>query len=139
MANEIGAAIGTALKIGTTAVAGLTSIGGLELSADTIDVTTLDVTDGYRTFIQGLKDAGEVSISGFFDAGDTTGQQALLTALDAGTETAMTIVFPTTIGYTWTFNAIVTGFSTGAELEDAVTFEATLKVSGKPTLAASGA
>lgn len=132
------AALGTALKIGTSAVAGLTSIGGLELSADTIDVTTLDSVDGYRKYIGGLKDAGEVAISGFFNPTDTTGQQTLLTALESGAETEMSIVFPTTIGYTWSFNAIVTGFSTGAELEDAVTFESTLKVSGKPTLAASG-
>ena len=132
------AALGTKLKIGTNAVARLTSIGGLEVSADTIDVTTLDSVDGYREYIGGLKDAGEVAISGFFDPTDTTGQQALLTALESGAETAMSIVFPTAIGYTWSFNAIVTGFSTGAELEDAVTFESTLKVSGKPTLAASG-
>ena len=132
------AALGTKLKIGTNAVAGLTSIGGLEVSADTIDVTTLDSVDGYREYIGGLKDAGEVAISGFFDQTDTTGQQALLTALESGAETAMSIVFPEAIGYTWSFNAIVTKFATGAELEDAVTFESTLKVSGKPTLAASG-
>ena len=50
-------ALGTTLSIGEvpTLVAGLTSIGGLELSADTIDVTTLDSEDGYREFIGGFK------------------------------------------------------------------------------------
>lgn len=132
-----GAALGTKLKIGTAEVGKLTSIGGLEISADTIEITALDSADGYREFTGGLKDGGEVSISGYFDSGDTDGQIALMTALNTGASTAMTIVFPTAIGFTWTFNGIVTGFATGAELEDAVTFEGTIKVTGKPTLAAT--
>lgn len=127
------AALGTKLKIGANSIATLTSIGGLELSADTIDVTTLD-SDGYREFIQGLKDAGEVAISGFFNPADTNGQKALYDNFDSGALTAFSIVFPSNMGAEWGFNAIVTGFSTGAEMEDAVTFEASLKVSGKPTL-----
>ena len=63
---------GTKLKIGANSIAELTSIGGLSLSADTIDVTTLD-SDGYREFIQGMKDGGEVSISGYFNPADTNG------------------------------------------------------------------
>jgi predicted secreted protein len=123
------AAMGTTLKKGTTAIANLTSIGGLDLSADTIETTTLDTASGYRTFRQGLKDAGEVSLSGYFDPVD---HQGLLTDFEAGTETAYTIEFPG--GAKWDFNAVVTGYSTGAEMEDNVSFEATLKVSGKPTL-----
>ncbi|CEG26011.1 phage tail tube protein [Bacillus sp. B-jedd] len=126
MANS---AMGTKLKKGTTAVAELTSIGGLELSADTTETTTLDSPDGYRTFTQGLKDAGEVSISGYFDP---TAHQGLLTDFESGAETAYTIEFP--FGAKWEFNAIVTGYSTGAEMEDNVSFESTLKVSGKPKL-----
>lgn len=133
----VGAAFGTKLKIATAEVAALTSIGGLELSADTIETTALDSTDGYRTFVGGLKDGGEISLSGFFDGADADGQQALLTAFNSGASTAMTIVFPTTVGFTWTFNGIVTGFATGAELEDAVAFEASIKVTGKPALAAT--
>ncbi len=49
----VGAAFGTKLKIATAEVAKLTSVGGLELSADTIDVTALDSTDGFREFVGG--------------------------------------------------------------------------------------
>lgn len=132
-----GAAMGTALKIGASTVAELTSIGGLELSADTIETTALDSTDGYRTYIGGLKDGGEVALSGFFKGSDANGQQALLANLNDGSVDTYSIVFPTAIGYTWSFSGIVVGFSTGAEMEDAVTFEASIKVSGKPTLAAT--
>lgn len=126
-------AFGTKLLQGVTEVAKLTSIGGLDISADTIDVTVLNSPDGYREFIQGLRDAGEVSFSGFFKA-DDSGQNGLLTALNNGAVQGYTIEFPITIGAEWTFDAIVTGFVTGAELEDAVSFEGTLKLTGKPSL-----
>lgn len=128
------AALGTALKIGANAIASLSSVGGISLSADTIDTTALDTTGGYRTFIAGFKDAGEVSMSGFFDPSDTTGQAALYAAFGTGAVTAFSIVFPSTMGASWAFDGVVTGFSTGASTSDAVTFDATIKVSGVPAL-----
>jgi predicted secreted protein len=126
--------MGTKLKIGANSITELTSIGGLELSADTLESTTLDSLNGYRTFIQGLKDAGEVSVSGFFNPGDLNGQKAMYDAFESGMLTAFTILFPALLGASWDFNGIVTGFSTGAELEDGISFESTIKVSGKPSL-----
>jgi len=136
MAGTAAAAVGTVLKIATSTVAGLTSISGLSLSADTIDTTALDSTGGYRSFIGGFKDGGEVSLSGFLIYADA-GQLAIYTAFGSGAVTAFTIVFPDDIGATWAFNGVVTAYTTGAELEDAVSFEATIKVSGAPTLAAT--
>lgn len=126
-------AMGTTLKKGTTAVAGLKSIAGLEISAESIDVTALDTTGGYKTFIAGAKDAGEVKITGFFiaDAFDT-----MHTDFEAGTVATYTIEFPdrvTTTGSKWGFSAVITKLSTGADVGGAVSFEATLKVSGQPT------
>ena len=130
---SIGRAIGTAFKVGTYSVGKLKSIGGLELSAETLDVTCLDSTGDYREFIRTFKDAGEVPLSGFFDKNDT-GQTQLKAAFDAGTAYSMSIVFPTTISANWAFNGIVTQFSTGAEVEGAVTLDAAVKVTGQPTL-----
>ncbi len=130
-------ALGTKLKIGTdvsaVAVAGLTSIGGLELSADTIDVTTLDSDGGYREFIAGFKDAGEVSLEGFLELEQGKGQKELYDLYDSGEEEDFTILFPKNMG-SWQFKGVVTGFSTGASLEDPLSFSATIKVTGKPTL-----
>jgi len=128
-------AVGTTLTIGANSVVGLTSIGGLELSAESIDVTTLSSDGGYREFIGGFKDGGEVSVSGFFEPGDTTGQMAMYNAFESGSTDSYSIIFPSELGASWIFNGVVTGFSTGAELEEAVSFEATIKVSGKPSLA----
>lgn len=122
-------ALGTKLKKGTTEIGELTSIGGLELSADTIETTTL--SDEWRTFAQGLKDAGEVSLSGYFDP---TQHESLYVDFKDGVAATYTIDFPSTLGAKWEFSGIVTAYSTGAEMEDNISFEATLKVSGEPTL-----
>lgn len=130
------AAKGTSFSIGTQVVGSLKSIGGVKVSADTIDVTTIDNADGYKEFLGGFKDGGEVSLSGYFDYADA-GQKALYTAFESGSVTECVITFPSAIGAKWTFDGVVTAYETGAELEDAVSFDCTVKVSGKPTLEAS--
>lgn len=129
--------VGTRIKIGTTFIAGLTSIDAPPRSAETMDTTTLDSPGGYRTFIGGFKDGGEVTLSGFFEAGDA-GQIALNNAFEAGTLQNFEIVFPPEMGASWSFQAVVTAFQGGtAELENLLAFEATVKISGPPTLATS--
>lgn len=127
-------AMGTRLKIGANYIAGLTSVSGIDLTADTIDVTTLESADNYREFIQGMRDGGEVSVSGFFEPSDTNGQNQLYSLFNSGAVTAFSILFPSTLGAEWTFNGIVTQATTNAEMEEAATFEATIKVTGKPSL-----
>lgn len=130
--------VGTTFKMGaltaTTAIGGLTSIGGIEVSADTVDVTALDSDGGYREFLMGFKDAGDVSLEGYLDDTDA-GQAAAYTALESGEVQTCEIAFPN--GSKWSFKGIITGFSTSASLEDAVSFSATVKVSGKPTFVIS--
>ncbi len=126
--------IGTKLLINANEVMGLTSIGGLSLTAETMDKTTLSSTGAYREFMGGFKDGGEVPVSGYFEPSDTNGQNALYNAFESGATTPFQIVFPATMGASWVFNGVVTGFSTSADLEDIIGFEATIKVSGKPTL-----
>lgn len=127
-------AMGTKLKIGAYSIASLKSIGGMDIKADTIETTTLDSTGGYRTFMQGLKDGGEVPISGFFEPSDVNGQIALYNALGTGELLDFSVLFPSALGASWDFQGIVTGIKTDAAMEDAVPFEATIKVSGQPSL-----
>ena len=129
-------ALGTKLQIGkvtAVTVAGLTSIGGLELSADTIDVTTHDNDGGYREFITGFKDAGEVSLEGYLELEEGKGQKNLYDLFESGDVEDFTILFPDNM-WSWEFKGVVTGFSTSADLEDPLSFSCTIKVSGKPTL-----
>ena len=129
-------ALGTTLNVNSKAVGGLTTINGIEISAEAVDLTALDNTSGYREKEPGFKDAGEVTVSGFLDGADA-GQAEMYTLLNSGDTAPCTIVFPAKINKTWAFSAGVSRFVTGAELEGGVTFEATLLVTGQPTLAAS--
>lgn len=135
--GKVTRALGTTISKGTVPelIGGLTSIGGIEITADTMDVTTLDSAGGYRESIGTFKDAGEVPIEGFFDH-TSAGQIAMQDSMDAGTAEDYTITFPTTPVTTWKFKGIVTAFKVGdAELDGAIAFGSTIKISGKPVLA----
>lgn len=141
VANGAIKGMGTKLSGGsagtTTTIAYLTAIQGLDLSAATIETTALDTTGGYKTYIGGMKDAGDISITGHFDPSKHTG---LLTDFNAGTVNPYIIEFSdkgTTNGTQWTFNAIVTEYKTSPDMSNLVTFDAKLKVSGAPTLVPS--
>ena len=123
--------LGTTISKGGTLIGGLTDISGVDMSADQIDVTTLDSTGGYKTYIAGFKDAGEVGLSGFFNSGDS-GQTAMVTSFNSGIEDIYIVTFPG--GVTWTFNGIVTKLTTGASVADPVKFETTIKVTSQPIL-----
>lgn len=130
--------VGTKFTIGETAVGGLTSIGGVEISAETTDVTALDNTTGYKEYLGGFKDGGEVPLEGFLDGNDA-GQDAMYTAMEDQEVHQFAIVFPEAIGKTWTFPGVVTKFATSAALNDGIKFSASVKVTGKPSLAKSAA
>lgn len=132
--SDAKSAFGTTLKKSAVAIAELTSIGGPSLSADTLDVSTHDSASGYREFVQGMRDGGEISIEGNFIPGNA-GQIALKTDFDDGSSDEYVITFPASMATTWTFNAIITGFETSAPFDDKASFTATMKVTGKPTLA----
>lgn len=131
---------GTKFTYATHLVGLLTSVSGVDMSTDTIDTTALDSTDGFKTFVASYRDAGEIQVQGHFVGGATgdVGQQAMVTDFLAGLNTAQacSIEFNdkvVTSGSKWTFNAVVTNLKTDAPMNGVVSFEAKLKISGKPT------
>ena len=138
--RSVGTKLLIAPKTGNTdvAVGGLKSISGIDVNADEVEVTDMGNTDGYREYLPGFKDGGEVPVSGYMD-GEDDGQDRMYELLESGDVVDCKIQFPAKIGKTWSFKAGVTKFTTSADVDDAITFEATLKVSGKPTLAATTA
>lgn len=132
--------VGTIIKANSTPVGGLTSISGIEESTETIDVTTLDSEGGSREFIAGFSSPGEVSLEGFLLAGSSgleSGQLVMKNLKDSGAGGNFEIVFPNNLGL-WRFKGIVTSFGTSFALEDAISFSATITVSGKPQLIFGG-
>ena len=91
--------VGTVFNIDDQKVGGLSSISGVEISSETTDVTALDNTTGYKEFLGGFKDGGEISLEGFLD-GDDAGQDAMYAAMDDQEEHNFSIVFPKAIGKT---------------------------------------
>ena len=125
--------VGTKFMIDKTAVGSLSSITGVEVSSDTTEVTALDNATGYREYLGGFKDGGEVPIEGYLD-GEDQGQEAVYAALEDQEAHDFVIQFPKAIGKTWNFKGVVTKFATSASTDDAIKFSATVKVSGKPSL-----
>lgn len=132
------ASVGTTLTVNIKAVGGLKSIDGIDVNADSVEVTDLANSTGYKEFVAGFKDPGEVSVSGYMD-GEDAGQNEMYTLLNSGAIADCSIKFPAAIGKTWTFKAAVTEFKTGVDVSDAITFDAKLKISGQPVLAATAA
>lgn len=129
-------AFGTTFKWNNVSVAGLTAINGIELTTATANVSNHLSADGFEEFLPGMHTAGDVSIEGFFDYADTTGQQAMITDHNAGTSRTAIITFPTATGTTWTFTGYITNIKVGdAGLDGAIPFSATIKPTGKPTFA----
>lgn len=129
---------GTLFKIGNgatpevfTTVGEVTSITPPGMSRDAIDATHEESPDGWREFIGGLKDGGEVALELNFVPGSAT-TILLLAEIEAAPGNKQ-IVFTT--GEVFSFRALCTNFEPEAPLDDKMVASATYKVSGKPTLA----
>ena len=110
-------------------ISGLTSIGEVGVESDEIDVTTLSSTGGFKEFIAGFKDAGEVSLAGYIS--DEKQVEALLTLASSQSIEKWTITTPN--GATWKFDAFVKSFKESEATIDGVRgFSASLRISGEP-------
>lgn len=114
-----------------TAIAEINSIDGPNKSRDTIDVTSLDSTGGYREFIASFRDGGEVTLEMNFTRDGYVDMNA-----DFETDTLVDyqIVLPDTSNTTLDFSGLVTSLGLGVPLDDKVTAPVTIKVSGQVIL-----
>jgi hypothetical protein len=121
-----------------TTIAQCGDINGPALVANTYDTTTHDNTlAGYKDFIPGLRDAGEVTVKLYFDATNPTHKNAgtgLLASFNSNTVHNYKIV---PAGYSptlsWTFSAFITKMGAFTYPVDGVqAAEVTFKIKGKP-------
>jgi len=115
-------------------IAEITSIGDVSVTRDDIEVTHYDSDDGYKEFIAGLADGGELTIEGNFIVGDTNGQLGLKADYEAGTIQSFELALPNDVNSSWEIQASVTSFGSSQPIGDKIGFSATLKVTGKPVL-----
>lgn len=111
-------------------IANLTSIGEIGVESEEIDATDLDSQDGYKEFIAGSKDAGEVSLAGNIKNEENV--QKMLALAESQSMEQWAVKYPS--GATWKFSAFVKSFKDGEKTVDGLaTFTSTLRISGKPT------
>ena len=114
----------------------LSSVGEIQSDSEELDVTTLESEGGYREYIQGLRDCGEVELTGYHDAGDA-GQKALRGAYASGKNGAFLVEFPD--GSKVNFSGFVKSHTIGsAEVDGAVGFGAVVRISGSVTVTEAG-
>jgi predicted secreted protein len=114
-----------------SAIAEVNSIDGPNKSRETIDVTSLDSTGGYREFIASFRDAGQVSLEMNFTR---DGYAAMNDDFETETAIDYQIVLPDTGATTLEFSAFVVDLGSAIPLDDKVTASVTLKITGQVTL-----
>lgn len=129
-------AFGTLLKMGATTVAEITDIGGPDLARDSIEVTHHQSPNAWREKIKGLKDGGEVSITINYIPTNATHNVAagLLGDFAVNTLSTWSIVWPDTGATTWSFPGFISAFSPKAPIDDKLSADITITITGQPTL-----
>ncbi len=109
-------------------MAEVTRIGPPQMTRDIEEATHMQSPAGWKEYIEGLKDGGEVSISLNFVPGGTTDER--LRDLQIEGATPIKIRFPN--GVEWGFRAFCTGYQPDVETATKMTADGTFKVTGPP-------
>lgn len=121
------------LKRAGTTIAEVKGVRGPGLSGGVVDVTSFD-SAGVREFAATLRDAGTLSFTtNYIPNGGGTGHQLLISDCQSGSTVAFTLEFQFSPTVTMAFSGIVVGAEIAAELEQAVSLNVSIKVTGWPT------
>lgn len=112
-------------------IAEINSITGPGMSRDTIDVTSLDSTAGYREFITGFRNPGTVTLSMNFTRST---YDTMKTDFESDTAQNYEIVLPDDENTTLEFEGLVTELPLTIPPDDKVTADVTIQVSGQVTV-----
>jgi len=132
MASNAFSGVGTSLyrndpATGWGTISEVNNISGPTMTRDFIDVTSLDSIEGYREFITGFRDAGEVT----FDMNMTNANyDQLVVDFESNTKREYKIVLPDDDESTLSFSGLVTGIPLNIPMDDKVTVSVTIKLSG---------
>lgn len=119
---------------GFSTLAEVTAITPPGVARDAIDATHMQSPDGWREFILGLKDGGEISIEINYIKASVT---AIMAEFSSNVMKDRRILFPD--GSSFDFAAGCIGFEPEAPVDDKIAASATFKITGKPVFTASAA
>jgi len=112
-------------------IAEINSISGPNMSRETIDVTSLDSTGGYREFIAGFRDPGTVELEMNFTR---SGYETMKDDFESDTRQNYEIVLPDSDTTTLEFEGLVTELPLDIPNDDKVTVSVTIQISGSVNL-----
>jgi hypothetical protein len=139
MAAKIG--LGTIVAYESVTPGTYTTVGevfdfsGTSSSMDTVDSTDFSNTDGHRRFIAGLIDAGEITFTLNYDPALTV-YGAIDTLYKARTHKNWKFTYAGSTVNT-IVSALITGLGRAVPMDDKMSMEVSLKISGLMTEAAS--
>ena len=113
-------------------LAEVNSISGPDMTRATIDVTSLDSTDGYEEFIASFRNAGKISLNMNFTA---TTFNMLVADFESDDLVSYRITLSDSSATTIVFNGLVTGLSVAIPAKDKVSSDVVIKITGKPVIA----
>jgi predicted secreted protein len=131
MASAAISGVGAVFQRNGVALAEVNTITGPNRTRDTIDVTSLDSLGGYREFIGGFRDGGEVSLEmnysrAVFDL--------LNVDFEATTSQTFKIIMPDTGATEFEFEGWVNNITKTIPTDDKITMSVTIKIDGQITM-----
>jgi len=131
MSNAV-AGVGTRFRRWTGSawadLAEVTGITGPNKSRDTIDVTSLDTTGGYREFIGGFRDGGTVTLPMNFTR-DT--YDLMNTDFESDVLKNYEIVLSDSENTSFEFEGFITELGLAVPVDDKISADVTIKISGQ--------
>lgn len=110
-------------------IGNVSSFEGPNAEREAYDVTAHDSASGWREFIGGLKNGGEVTAEVHYDP---TVHDTIYG--DFEDDTARDYRMSSPVGESWEFSAFLTGFEREMPVDDKMTATLTWQVTGQPTL-----
>ena len=116
---------------GWVKIAEITKISGPGMTKETIEVTSLDSTGGYKEFIAGMRDGGSVSLSMNFTRAN---YDLMKDDFENDTLQNYEIVLPDADVTSAEFEGLVTELPLTIAGDDKITMDVTIKISGEVTI-----
>ena len=111
-------------------------IEGPGIINELLETTNFGSTNGYREFIAGPKDGGEIKLGIWYDPTAAThdGSTGLVADANGGTSRAFAVNWSGS-GVSWSGSGIITEFMPKGSFEDVLAADVTIKVTGALTVA----
>ena len=133
--NSIGTAFKKWVASAWTDIAEVKSIAGPDLTRDTIDVTTLASTGGYREFMGGFRNGGTVSLGMHFTR---AGYDLMKADFESDVSQNYEIILPDAGATAIEFEGLVTELPLSVNVGDAITMDVKIKVTSEPVISSGG-